>query len=168
MHFLAEFLPRKHRKRHKCKPGDTAYRKQCPATPDRVDMTQRPMEANERLEPGHWAIDGLEGKQAYIYTTVERYSRLTLAALVPTKRSEVVVKAIEACPRMRPYLAPIRHPRQRLEMRPLFPVERNPGPEGLLRHPGIPLAARNQRKHPWQASKMLSQRYELLYPYAAR
>jgi len=61
-------------------------------------ITERPKEADERTEPGHWEIDLVVGKQGtkpVILTLVERKSRKSLYVLVKNKTQKEVVAAIK-------------------------------------------------------------------------
>ena len=61
-------------------------------------ITERPREANERSEPGHWEIDLVVGKQGtkpVILTLVERKTRKSLYVLVRNKTQKEVVAAIK-------------------------------------------------------------------------
>jgi len=61
-------------------------------------ITERPKEADERTEPGHWEIDLVVGKQGtkpVILTLVERKSRKSLYVLVKNKTQKEVIAAIK-------------------------------------------------------------------------
>ena len=61
-------------------------------------ITERPKEADERTEQGHWEIDLVVGKQGtkpVILTLVERKSRKSLYVLVKNKTQKEVVAAIK-------------------------------------------------------------------------
>jgi IS30 family transposase len=61
-------------------------------------ITERPKEAEERSEKGHWEIDLVVGKQGtkpVILTLVERKSRQSLYVLVKNKTQKEVVAAIK-------------------------------------------------------------------------
>lgn len=61
-------------------------------------ITERPMEANERTEQGHWEIDLVVGKQGtkpVILTLVERKTRKSLYVLAKNKTQKEVVAAIK-------------------------------------------------------------------------
>ena len=61
-------------------------------------ISERPTEADERTEPGHWEIDlviGKQGTKAAILTLVERKSRKSLYALVKNKTQKEVIAAIK-------------------------------------------------------------------------
>jgi len=60
-------------------------------------ITERPREANERTEQGHWEIDLVVGKQGtkpVILTLVERKMRKSLYVLVKNKTQKEVIAAI--------------------------------------------------------------------------
>ena len=60
-------------------------------------ITERPKEADERTEPGHWEIDLVVGKQGTkpaILTLVDRKNRKSLYVLVKNKTQKEVVAAI--------------------------------------------------------------------------
>lgn len=60
-------------------------------------ITERPKEANERSEQGHWEIDlviGKKGTKRVILTLVERKNRKSLYVLVKNKTQKEVIKAI--------------------------------------------------------------------------
>lgn len=61
-------------------------------------ITQRPAEANDRSEQGHWEIDLVVGKQGtkrVILTLVERKTRKSLYVLVKNKTQKEVILAIK-------------------------------------------------------------------------
>jgi IS30 family transposase len=61
-------------------------------------IDERPKEANERAEAGHWEIDLIVGKQgtkAAILTLVERKTRKSLYVLIKNKTQKEVIKAIK-------------------------------------------------------------------------
>ena len=61
-------------------------------------ITERPSEADERSEPGHWEIDLVVGKQGtkpVVLTLVDRKSRRSLYVLVKNKTQKEVVAAIK-------------------------------------------------------------------------
>ena len=61
-------------------------------------ISERPTEADERTEPGHWEIDlviGKQGTKAAILTLVERKSRKSLYVLVKNKTQKEVIAAIK-------------------------------------------------------------------------
>jgi len=60
-------------------------------------ITERPREANERSEKGHWEVDLVAGKQgtkAAILTLVERKTRKSLYVIVRNKTQQEVIRAI--------------------------------------------------------------------------
>lgn len=63
--------------------------------PNRVDIDQRPKEANERERVGDWEADTIIGKnhKGAIVTLDERKSKLRLAAPLPAKKAQAVVDA---------------------------------------------------------------------------
>ena len=61
-------------------------------------ISERPKEANERTEQGHWEIDLVVGKQGtkpVILTLVERLTRKSLYVLVKNKTQNEVIAAIK-------------------------------------------------------------------------
>ena len=61
-------------------------------------ITERPQEADDRSEQGHWEIDlvvGKQGTKAVILTLVERKTRKSLYVLVKNKTQKEVVAAIK-------------------------------------------------------------------------
>jgi IS30 family transposase len=61
-------------------------------------ITERPKEANERTEPGHWEIDlvvGKQGTKAAILTLVDRKQRKSLYVLIRNKTQKEVIAAIK-------------------------------------------------------------------------
>ncbi len=61
-------------------------------------ITERPKEANDRIEQGHWEIDLVVGKQRtkkVILTLVERKTRKSLYVIVPNRTQKEVIKAIK-------------------------------------------------------------------------
>ena len=61
-------------------------------------ITERPREANERAEYGHWEIDLVVGKQGtkpVILTLVERLSRKSLYVLVKNKTQDEIIAALK-------------------------------------------------------------------------
>jgi len=61
-------------------------------------ITERPKEADERTEPGHWEIDlvvGKQGTKTVILTLVDRKTRKSLYILVKNKTQKEVVSAIK-------------------------------------------------------------------------
>jgi len=82
-----EYLRRKQHKRKKQR-GRTVHRSHIP---DRVSISQRPEEANNRTAFGHWEGDSIEGKRgcsmAGLHTEVERMSRKIKATKVKSLTS---------------------------------------------------------------------------------
>jgi len=65
---------------------------------DGKSISERPEEANERSEAGHWEIDlvvGRQGTKAAILTLVDRKSRKSLYVLVKNKTQKEVIAAIK-------------------------------------------------------------------------
>jgi len=91
---LSEYLPWKRTKRRR-KRGRKVHRSRIP---DRVSIHERPIEANSRVEFGHWEGDTVEGRghKDGIHTEVERVSRLTLAVKVKQVSSEQAIEAQKA------------------------------------------------------------------------
>jgi len=87
-----EYLRRKQKKRKKQK-GRSVHKSQIP---DRVSISQRPPEVNDRTEFGHWEGDSVEGRRKNkdgLHTEVERMSRKIKAAKVNAITSEEAIKA---------------------------------------------------------------------------
>jgi IS30 family transposase len=60
-------------------------------------ITERPKEADERSEQGHWEIDlvvGKQGTKAAVLTLVERKTRKSLYVLIRNKTQKEVIRAI--------------------------------------------------------------------------
>ena len=92
--------------RHQAKPYRKRYGSAHNRTgiPNRVDIDQRPEEANNRERVGDWETDTIIGKghQGAILTLDDRLSKLRLAAPLEGKKAEYVVAA------MKKLLAPIK------------------------------------------------------------
>lgn len=90
--YLAETLFFRRKKRQK---RGNVYRNRAIDT-GKKNIRQRPEAANARTEPGHFEGDLIEskGKDAYIVTLVDRYSRLVKMVKVPTKDAQVVLRSI--------------------------------------------------------------------------
>ncbi len=76
---LIECLPRGHRKRRK---RGSAKNKGCVRVPNRVMIDRRPIEVEERKEPGHWEADTAVSRQskaavAVVHERKSRYCKLT-------------------------------------------------------------------------------------------
>lgn len=87
---LWEFLPRKQKKRKK-QTGRSVHRSRIP---DRISISQRPEEVNERSEFGHWEGDTVEGRRGVgdgVRTEVERSSRFLIARKVGRISSEETI-----------------------------------------------------------------------------
>lgn len=79
-----------------CRPRRRCCRWRRGPIPHRRDIAQRPVEANERSEFGHWEADLVEGRDAHSYLLVlrERKSRLCLIERLLNKRSDTVTAAL--------------------------------------------------------------------------
>lgn len=89
-----EYLRRKQTKRKKQK-GRKVHSSHIP---DRVSISQRPEEVNDRSEFGHWEGDSIEGKRTSkegLHTEVERLSRKIKAVKVANLTSEEALKTQE-------------------------------------------------------------------------
>ena len=62
--------------------------------PNRVDISERPREVDQRLRIGDWEGDTVHGVNAHLVTLVGRYSRFTLAKRVVRKTKEEVSNAM--------------------------------------------------------------------------
>lgn len=63
---------------------------------DRKPIEERPTEANERLEIGHYELDTVIGKdkKGAILTCVDRVSRFLIASLMPDRKAETFTNAL--------------------------------------------------------------------------
>ena len=63
---------------------------------DRRPIEERPKEANERLELGHYELDTVIGKdkKGAILTCVDRVSRFLIASLMPNRKAETFTNAL--------------------------------------------------------------------------
>lgn len=89
-----EYLRRKQKKRKKQK----GRRVHSSHIPDRVSISQRPQEVNNRTQFGHWEGDSIEGRRrdkAGLHTELERISRKIKAEKVRAITSEESIKAQE-------------------------------------------------------------------------
>ncbi|MGB2787190.1 MAG: IS30 family transposase [Candidatus Saccharimonadaceae bacterium] len=93
-----QYCPLLYSKRYRCKP-----RKQNKSDrvmiPDRTSITERPLAALGRIEPGHCEYDSVvssrrSGSTAALAVLVERSSRLVRARLVPNLKPEPYAKTI--------------------------------------------------------------------------
>jgi len=87
-----EYLRRKQTKRKKQK-GRSVHSSHIP---DRISISQRPEEINNRSEFGHWEGDSIEGRRqnkAGLHTEVERVSRKIKATKVKALTSEQALRA---------------------------------------------------------------------------
>ncbi len=62
--------------------------------PNRVDISQRPSEVDQRLRIGDWEGDTVHGINAHLVTLVDRYSRFTLVKRVARRTKEEVSNAM--------------------------------------------------------------------------
>lgn len=90
---LKKYLPRSHRVRKKRK---TAQPNSVNRIPDRVGIDQRPQEANERTQFGHWEADAVVSRQslASLAILAERASRLTKLKKIDRNNAENFSEAI--------------------------------------------------------------------------
>jgi len=82
-----EYLRRKQKKRKEQK-GRSVHKSHIP---DRVSISQRPLEVNDREEFGHWEGDSIEGRRKNkegLHTEVERVSRKIKAVKIRNLTSE--------------------------------------------------------------------------------
>lgn len=89
-----EYLRRKQKKR-KEQNGRTVHQSHIP---DRISISQRPQEVNNREEFGHWEGDSVEGRRknkSGLHTEVERISRKIKAVKVAAITSEEAIQAQE-------------------------------------------------------------------------
>ncbi len=100
---LSRYLPHHHAKR--------GYRRRKGARqtpiPDRVAIDQRPQEANDRNELGHWEGDLVHftSKRGILLTLTERKSRYWIMEKVPKRDSETVSTAIISA--LKPFPEPL-------------------------------------------------------------
>lgn len=86
------------RKRNKKKRSYKKIRKVALNNVKGTSISERPDEANERTEKGHWEIDLVVGKQGtkpVILTLVERLSRKSIYILARDKTQEEIIHALE-------------------------------------------------------------------------
>lgn len=89
---LITHLRRKRSRRH---PKGQSTRPRGAQIVDAVSISERPAEAADRAVPGHWEGDLVCGSiDSWIATLVERHSRYVMLVKVPTKETQVVVKAL--------------------------------------------------------------------------
>jgi IS30 family transposase len=88
---LREYLPRAHKKRYP-QYSRKAYGR---GIPNKVNISLRPEEVNQRLVFGHWEADVVEGKghRAGIQAVEERKTRYYQARLIPSIDSEYGIRA---------------------------------------------------------------------------
>ena len=89
---LRECLPRQHKKRHKKYP----YRKYKTKITHKTSILDRPIEVDQRIQPGHWESDSIEskGRTAALNVLLERVTRLTHISKLKSKKSIDTKKAI--------------------------------------------------------------------------
>jgi transposase, IS30 family len=90
---LKKYLPRSHRVRRKRKAGRA---KSVNRIPERVGIDQRPQQANDRAQFGHWEADTAVSRQslASLAVLAERVSRLTKLKKINRNNAEDFSKAI--------------------------------------------------------------------------
>jgi IS30 family transposase len=84
--------------RGKNKRADRVYKTaRADRIPGRIDIDERPVEADERSEFGHWEIDTVWSSDRYygLLVIVERKTRYTYVSLIPRKNKEEVLKSIK-------------------------------------------------------------------------
>ena len=62
--------------------------------PDRVDISERPDEVEDKEEIGHWEADTVHGTDGYFVTLAERKTKLFLFSFVKRKTKSAVSRAI--------------------------------------------------------------------------
>lgn len=90
-----EYLRRKQKKRKRKVVGRKVHHSHIP---DRISISQRPQEVNNREEFGHWEGDSVEGRRknkSGLHTEVERMSRKIKAVKVAAITSEEAIQAQE-------------------------------------------------------------------------
>ena len=128
--------------------------------PHRTSIHERPVEVEERLVPGHWEGDLIQGARnaSAIGTLVERTTLFVTLAKMENASAEAavagfgaVLNRIEAQRRLsmtydqgREMAQPCRNDRQRR----------------LFRRSAQPLAARHQREHQWPAAPVFPERHQ--------
>lgn len=89
---LAEYLLRHHSRRRPKGPR----RAKRVVIPQRIPLDQRPAQANDRTQPGHWESDLMIGEgRVVIQSSVERVSRKTHLRRVPDKTAAQSRKALQ-------------------------------------------------------------------------
>ena len=90
---LKKYLPRSHRIRRKRK---NAKANSVNRIPERITIDQRPQEANDRIQFGHWEADAVVSRQslASLAVLAERVSRLTKLKKIKRNNAEHFSNAI--------------------------------------------------------------------------
>lgn len=90
---LIGYLPRRHKARH-AKGHSRKHKKS--HIPNRIGITERPAEANDRTQFGHWESDSMVSRASKVALCVnnERTSRYTRITVLARKTSELARKAI--------------------------------------------------------------------------
>lgn len=96
--WVQQYCPLLYSKRHRKKPRKH-HKTERAMIPDRTSITERPVAALSRIEPGHCEYDSIvsskrSGSTAALAVLVERSSRLVRAQLVPNLKAEPYARTI--------------------------------------------------------------------------
>jgi IS30 family transposase len=100
--YLTEHLPRRHQ--HRWPKGKSRHRRPRHFhLPERVPLSQRPQEANDRTQPGHWETDLIVGPgTSALQVSVERTTRYVRIVHIPDKSApasrDAVIRSLADMP----------------------------------------------------------------------